>query len=174
MGPMAPAFLPRYISEDEVVDAFKKLHLPEKYAKKFMEEADIDHDGKITKEEFILYAKHKEESIYTAFAKMDKDGDGTLDKEEIGELLESLHLHPSESDKEKILHVFTKNEKISYAEFRDVFILLDPADLGELTDEMQELFTLMGSRQMAAGESQLPLREQEELAAGWSAFAVTQ
>ena len=41
-------------------------------------------------------------------------------------------------------------------------------------DEMQELFAMMGSRQMRAGESQLPLWEQEEIAAGWSAYAVSQ
>ena len=41
-------------------------------------------------------------------------------------------------------------------------------------DEIQELFAMMASRQMTAGEAKLPLREQEEIAAGWSAYAVSQ
>ena len=39
--------------------------------------------------------------------------------------------------------------------------------------EMHDLFGMMGSSHLTAGESQRPLLEQEQVAAGWSAYTVT-
>ena len=62
--------------------------------KKIVQEADRDGDGKVDLDEFILIVSNKselflEENLKKAFDEIDKDKNGTIDKEEMREALYS-------------------------------------------------------------------------------------
>ena len=59
---------------------------------KIVQEADRDGDGKVDLDEFILIVSNKselllEENLKKAFDEIDKDKNGTIDKEEMREAL---------------------------------------------------------------------------------------
>jgi len=60
--------------------------------KRLLSKADCDGDGKLSYEELVLTSVHrklmvKEERLYQAFCRIDKDRNGVINKEELEEVL---------------------------------------------------------------------------------------
>jgi len=120
------------ISVKELGKCMEKLGEPmsEKECADLIKSTDIDSDGCMNFEEFaaMVSGEGKEEdiddekSMMEAFALFDKNGDGHIQKEELGEVLKALDENPTT---EAIDEMFKEADvdgdgKITYEEFKSI------------------------------------------------------
>ncbi|GMI01172.1 hypothetical protein TrST_g826 [Triparma strigata] len=125
------------LSLTELEAALKDSRLPAYHAKEVFEIADTNHDGKIDYKEFEVFVTQKEHLLHSTFVKFDKSRTGYINKEDLNNVLTEMDLHPTKKDVDVLMEILDddKSGQISYSEFRDHFILLNPVDFSKLADE---------------------------------------
>lgn len=81
---------------------------------------DIDHDGKISYDEFLRFCRHTERELWTLFKSIDKDGSGNLDKKELSAAFERAGVNVSNARLDRFFGYLDKNDDgtIDFAEWR--------------------------------------------------------
>mmetsp|Transcript_833 Transcript_833/g.1829 ORF Transcript_833/g.1829 Transcript_833/m.1829 type:complete len:780 (-) Transcript_833:456-2795(-) len=109
------AKLEHEITEEELGSVFRNL--------------DLDGDGTISEEEFSKWYISSEERILSKvkpiFDTFDADKSGTIDRNEVRELLKTLEPKVTESDVDDAIHAMYKSgstEEITYEEFADWYV----------------------------------------------------
>lgn len=125
------------LSREDLTVFLTKLHVPPSRIDEIFEKVDVNHDGTIEYEEFSAYVDAHEASLRTAFVAIDKDGSGSISKDEIRHLLDRMHMAVSRAHLDEIVAAIDTDGdgSISFDEFHAAFALLDPVDLLRLLDD---------------------------------------
>lgn len=99
----------------------------------FYAEMDTDGNGKIDREEFILFASQKlnelnwKEQIKQIFEQLDQDGNGFITTEEFKEMFKQIGTHITEEEVEDLVKEADQdgNGKIDYLEFINMMLDTD-------------------------------------------------
>ncbi|EMC91523.1 hypothetical protein BAUCODRAFT_295816 [Baudoinia panamericana UAMH 10762] len=89
---------------------------------------DINHDGRISFEEFNRFCQQTERQLWNLFQSIDRDHDGNLDKSELSLAFERAGVAVSNARLDRFFSYIDKNHdgSIDYGEWRD-FLLFIPA-----------------------------------------------
>ncbi|GMH70693.1 hypothetical protein TrLO_g13248 [Triparma laevis f. longispina] len=125
------------LSLSELERALKDSKLPAYHAKEVFDVADTNHDGKIDFPEFHNFVAQKEKLLHSTFTQFDKSNTGFINKGDLANVLDEMDLHPTAKDVDILMDILDDDHsgQISYSEFRDHFILLNPVDFSKLADE---------------------------------------
>lgn len=79
----------------------------------------------------------KEKLLHSTFTQFDKSNTGFINKGDLANVLDEMDLHPTAKDVDILMDILDDDHsgQISYSEFRDHFILLNPVDFSKLADE---------------------------------------
>jgi calcium-dependent protein kinase len=126
------------ITPDELVIAFKKQGIDDEKVlarvKELMKSADTDGDGALSYNELLLASVQKklaakEERLWQAFCKFDKDLDGTITEDEIAQV---LSISPAEA-KALLLEVDANGDGVvDFEEFSKMMVKKEEAELGDV------------------------------------------
>lgn len=85
-----------------------------------LDACDINHDGKISYDEFSKFCKQTEDELWTLFQSIDRDHDGRLEKSELSQAFERAGVKVSNARLDRFFSYIDKNHdgSISYAEWR--------------------------------------------------------
>lgn len=117
-----------FVDRDELRELFKALdhHVTDHELDEVFAMLDIDKDGKISQEEFNKWYTNSAELIRSqtrqVFDSLDKDKSGTLDKDEIKELLVELDPEITDDDVAKAveaMYMHGSREEVTFEEFED-------------------------------------------------------
>ncbi|KAK3706955.1 hypothetical protein LTR37_012454 [Vermiconidia calcicola] len=88
---------------------------------------DIDHDGKITYDEFVKFCGQTEQELWKLFQTIDRDRNGNLDKSELSQAFERAGVAVSNARLDRFFGYLDKNHdgRIDFPEWRD-FLLFIP------------------------------------------------
>nr|POE51910.1 calcium-binding mitochondrial carrier sal1 [Quercus suber] len=94
---------------------------------------DIDHDGKISHDDFARFCKRTETELWMLFKSIDKDRSGNLDKKELSAALERANLKVSNTRLDRFFSSIDQNRdgRIDFTEWRD-FLLFIPTNASGL------------------------------------------
>mmetsp|Transcript_30479 Transcript_30479/g.63534 ORF Transcript_30479/g.63534 Transcript_30479/m.63534 type:complete len:880 (+) Transcript_30479:231-2870(+) len=119
------------IDKEELGNLFVKLghEISQEDLDQVFQGLDLDSNGEISDEEFAKWYVRSEERILSEvkpiFDKFDADQSGTITRDEVRALLESLDPHVTESDVDDGLKAMYKSgstEEITYEEFADWYV----------------------------------------------------
>merc|ERR1719171_3343976 len=108
----------------------RSMGADEGHARAVMDAADIRKDGVISFEEFCAAVgpiyEHSELALRRAFDLFDRDGNGSIDRQELANVMTRLRLLPGDAGPEAIEEIFAladinKDGQISFAEFVRLF-----------------------------------------------------
>lgn len=90
---------------------------------------DIDHDGKITYDEFVKFCTQAEKELWTLFQSIDRDHNGDLDKSELSQAFERAGVGVSNARLDRFFGYIDKNHdgRISFPEWRGTFLKSAPS-----------------------------------------------
>ncbi|KAF2771561.1 mitochondrial carrier [Teratosphaeria nubilosa] len=94
--------------------------------KQMMHHCDINHDGKITYDEFVSFCVQTEKELWQLFEQIDRDHNGRLDQTELSQAFERAGIAVSNARLERFFSYIDKNHdgQISFAEWRDFLLFL--------------------------------------------------
>ncbi|KAF2719361.1 mitochondrial carrier [Polychaeton citri CBS 116435] len=97
-----------------------------------LDTADINHDGKISYDEFCKFVAHTEDELWKLFNNIDRDHSGELDKEELSSAFEAAGVKVQRDRLDRFFGYIDKdhNGTISFAEWRDFLLFIPPSALG--------------------------------------------
>eukprot|EP00520_Triparma_pacifica_P006964 CAMPEP_0118640684 /NCGR_PEP_ID=MMETSP0785-20121206/4883_1 /TAXON_ID=91992 /ORGANISM="Bolidomonas pacifica, Strain CCMP 1866" /LENGTH=444 /DNA_ID=CAMNT_0006532085 /DNA_START=10 /DNA_END=1341 /DNA_ORIENTATION=+ len=124
------------IDQDELKAALAEMKLPAYHAEEIFDTIDTNHDGKIDLKEFTTYVEAKESVLKKTFDKF-RRGNDKISSEDMLHVLDDMHLHPTAQDIKKLMDIFDDDHsgEVSWDEFRDHLVLLNPADFSKIADE---------------------------------------
>ena len=123
------------LKKEDLERVLEQLHLPHWCVERAWNSCDRDHSGKVSMEEFTEFIHHQEDSIAATFAEIDVNNDGTLDRQEIDKWLHEHGVRASAEDELKLMEHFHASDSITYAQFRDTMMFLNPTDLALFADD---------------------------------------
>ena len=125
------------LSLSELEIALGKLKLPSYHATEIFKAADTNHDGSISFEEFKRYCSGREKELKSTFEYWDRENTGTINRNDLHNILADLGLHPTSADLQHLTSIFSKSNSgtICYSEFRDTLLLLKACDFSKIADE---------------------------------------
>jgi len=85
-----------------------------------LDACDIDHDGKISYDEFVRFCKRTEKELWALFKTIDRDHDGNLDKSELSLAFERAGVAVSNARLDRFFTYIDKNHDgtIDFSEWR--------------------------------------------------------
>ena len=124
------------LQKDEVMSLLlEKLHIPRWAAERAWSMCDRNHDGSVSIAEFQQFIHDQEDSIEHMFAEIDTDGNGTLDKGEIDRWLHAHGVRATPEDEAHLMAHFSAKDSITYEQFREALLFLNPTDLALFADD---------------------------------------
>ena len=149
-----------YLSEDEVRLRFARVGLPACYARRVIEAADSNQDGKISFAAILMFVAPTLHSLYHARLHFDKSGDDDINNTEIYEVLQKLKLQVTEKELELLLPKMEPNDDRKAGFARD-FAMFEPIGLLHLFNETSSaMFGLGGASCFAAAGLKLTPKQQ--------------
>lgn len=99
-------------------------------------ELDLNHDGKVTVEEFNTYCADKDKKLQTIFQEIDSNKDLHLSKDEIKLALQKLGAASTDDQIDFLINFLdtSKDKKISFSEFRNFVFLLPVQNIMSVFD----------------------------------------
>ena len=103
---------------------------------------DKDGDGKISFEEFKEFALWRISHLKVTFEKLDKDGNGYIDAEEVHMALKDYGLDAPAMQVKQIVDRMDKNAdgRVNFDEFRDLTLLFPSTKISKIFDHAGEMF----------------------------------
>mmetsp|Transcript_15563 Transcript_15563/g.25479 ORF Transcript_15563/g.25479 Transcript_15563/m.25479 type:complete len:687 (+) Transcript_15563:308-2368(+) len=133
---LAPS-APEGFSEEQLADAMTSLRIPaaSSIVRATLQAADVDNNGRVSLEEFLVFLRKREEELKVMFDSIDRDKDGCITLRDLKWARDTGKLMENASDEEleallewmDTLENAYEDGKIHFEEFRTGMILLPPS-----------------------------------------------